>query len=159
MRKQDFLCSIRIQLLLKKMKKDDEFFQNEDRSYIYGTAFTEAKNINSVLQLENTELLKNVSTLICEYTEEKPVLSYCSDFVTLQSVTSDGMNYTYSDDIRMRSIQSALGYTNVMLNMYDIFWPQKDTDRWGNNAEAFFQQPSHILERVFLFCKYYTFRE
>ena len=114
----------------EKLKKDDEFFQNEDRSYIYGTAFTEAKNINSVLQLENTELLKNVSTLICEYTEEKPVLSYCSDFVTLQSVTSDGMNYTYSDDIRMRSIQSALGYTNVMLNMYDIFWPQKDTDRW-----------------------------
>lgn len=114
----------------EKLKKDDEFFQNENSSYIYGTAFTEAKNINSVLQLENTELLKNVSTLICEYTEEKPVLSYCSDFVTLQSVTSDGMNYTYSDDIRMRSIQSALGYTNVMLNMYDIFWPQKDTDRW-----------------------------
>ena len=114
----------------EKLKKDDEFFQNKNSSYIYGTAFTEAKNINSVLQLENTELLKNVSTLICEYTEEKPVLSYCSDFVTLQSVTSDGMNYTYSDDIRMRSIQSALGYTNVMLNMYDIFWPQKDTDRW-----------------------------
>ena len=67
---------------------------------------------------------------LCGFTEEKPVLSYCSDFVTLQSVTSDGMNYTYSDDIRMRSIQSALGYTNVMLNMYDIFWPQKDTDRW-----------------------------
>ena len=114
----------------KSEKKKKEFFQNENSSYIYGTAFTEAKNINSVLQLENTELLKNVSTLICEYTEEKPVLSYCSDFVTLQSVTSDGMNYTYSDDIRMRSIQSALGYTNVMLNMYDIFWPQKDTDRW-----------------------------
>ena len=68
--------------------------------------------------------------MICEYTEEKPVLSYCSDFVTLQSVTSDGMNYTYSDDIRMRSIQSALGYTNVMLDMYDIFWPQEKTDRW-----------------------------
>lgn len=85
MRKQDFLCSIRIQLHFEeKLKKDDEFFQNENSSYIYGTAFTEAKNINSVLQLENTELLKNVSTLICEYTEEKPVLSYCSDFVTLR---------------------------------------------------------------------------
>ena len=82
------------------------------------------------MQLEDTDLLRNVSTLVCEYTEEEPVVSYCSDSVTLQSVTSDGMSYTYSDDIRMRSIQSALGYTNVMLNMYDIFWPQKDTDRW-----------------------------
>ena len=63
----------------------------------------------------NTELLKNVSTLVCEYTEKEPVVSYCTDSVTLQSVTSDGMNYSYSDDIRMRSIQSSLAYTNVML--------------------------------------------
>ena len=78
----------------------------------------------------NTELLKNVSTLVCEYTEKEPVVSYCTDSVTLQSVTSDGMNYSYSDDIRMRSIQSSLAYTNVMLNMHDIFWPQQKTDRW-----------------------------
>ena len=49
------------------------------------------------------------------------MVSYCTDSVTLQSVTSDGMNYSYSDDIRMRSIQSSLAYTNVMLNMHDIF--------------------------------------
>lgn len=34
--------------------------------------------------------------------------------------TAYGMNYSYSDDIRMRSIQSSLAYTNVMLNMHDI---------------------------------------
>ncbi len=78
----------------------------------------------------NTELMKNVSTLVCEYTEDEPVVSYCTDSVTLQSVTSDGMNYTYSDDIRMRSIQSSLGYTNVMLNMHNIFWPERKKDRW-----------------------------
>ena len=58
------------------------------------------------------------------------MVSYYSDSVTLQTVTSDGMNYAYSDDIRMRSIQTALGYTNVMLDMYDIFWPQEKTARW-----------------------------
>ena len=31
---------------------------------------------------------------------------------------SYGMNYSYSDDIRMRSIQSSLAYTNVMLNIH-----------------------------------------
>ena len=87
-------------------------------------------NLDIVTGLMNTELLKNVSTLVCEYTEKEPVVSYCTDSVTLQSVTSDGMNYSYSDDIRMRSIQSSLAYTNVMLNMQDIFWPQRKTDRW-----------------------------
>ena len=114
----------------EKLKQDEAFFEEEKSNYIYGAAFTEENHIEAVLSLENTDLLNNVSTLVCEYTEKKPVVSYCSDSITLQSVTSDGMNYTYSDDIRMRSIQSALGYTNVMLNMYDIFWPEKDTDRW-----------------------------
>ena len=90
----------------------------------------EAQNLNTVQEELNTEMLKDVSTLVCEYTEAEPVVSYYTDEVTLQTVTSDGMNYHYSDDIRMRSIQSALGYTNVMLNMQDIFWPERDTDRW-----------------------------
>ena len=50
------------------------FFKMKTEVIYMELHFTEAKNINSVLQLENTELLKNVSTLICEYTEEKPVL-------------------------------------------------------------------------------------
>lgn len=116
--------------LKDKLDQDADFFQKADSSYKYGAAYTEQKDLDSVQKLMNTGLLKNVSTLVCEYTEEEPVVSYCTDSVTLQSVTSDGMNYTYSDDIRMRSIQSSLGYTNVMLNMQEIFWPERKKDRW-----------------------------
>ena len=116
--------------LKEKLDQDAEFFRKADSSYQYGTAFTEEQNLDQVKDLMDTELLKNVNTLVCEYTEQEPVISYYTDEVTLQTVTSDGMNYHYSDDIRMRSIQSALGYTNVMLNMQDIFWPERETDRW-----------------------------
>lgn len=116
--------------LRDKRNQDAEFFRKADSSYKYGAAYTEEKDLDTVKALMNTELMKNVSTLVCEYTEDEPVISYCTDSVTLQSVTSDGMNYTYSDDIRMRSIQSSLGYTNVMLNMQKIFWPERKKDRW-----------------------------
>ncbi len=116
--------------LRDKLNQDAEFFWKADSSYKYGAAYTEEKDLDTVKALMNTELMKNVSTLVCEYTEDEPVISYCTDSVTLQSVTSDGMNYTYSDDIRMRSIQSSLGYTNVMLNMQKIFWPERKKDRW-----------------------------
>ena len=116
--------------LNNKLAQDAEFFRKSGSSYRYGAAFVEAQNLNTVQEELNTEMLKDVSTLVCEYTEAEPVVSYYTDEVTLQTVTSDGMNYHYSDDIRMRSIQSALGYTNVMLNMQDIFWPERDTDRW-----------------------------
>ena len=116
--------------LRDKLNQDAEFFRKADSSYKYGAAYTEEKDLDTVKALMNIELMKNVSTLVCEYTEDEPVISYCTDSVTLQSVTSDGMNYTYSDDIRMRSIQSSLGYTNVMLNMQKIFWPERKKDRW-----------------------------
>lgn len=116
--------------LKDKLNQDAEFFRKADSSYKYGAAYTEEKDLDTVKALMNTELMKNVSTLVCEYTEDEPVISYCTDSVTLQSVISDGMNYTYSDDIRMRSIQSSLSYTNVMLNMQKIFWPERKKDRW-----------------------------
>ena len=116
--------------LKEKLDQDAEFFRKADSSYQYGTAFIEEQKLDTVEELLDTEMLKNVNTLVCEYTEKEPVVSYYTDEVTLQTVTSDGMNYHYSDDIRMRSIQSALGYTNVMLNMQDIFWPEREKDRW-----------------------------
>ena len=116
--------------LKDKLNQDEDFIRKSGSSYKYGAAFAEERDLDTVTGLMNTELLKNISTLVCEYTEKEPVISYCTDSVTLQSVTSDGMNYSYSDDIRMRSIQSSLAYTNVMLNMQDIFRPQRKTDRW-----------------------------
>ena len=113
-----------------KVTKDTEFFENERINYRFGAAFAKEKDLKGILKDTDSGLLGDVGTLVCDYTENQPVVSYYSDSVTLQTVTSDGMNYTYSDDIRMRSIQTALGYTNVMLDMYDIFWPERSTDRW-----------------------------
>ena len=113
-----------------KVTKDTEFFENEKINYRFGAAFAKEKDLKGILKDTDSGLLGDVGTLVCDYTENQPVVSYYSDSVTLQTVTSDGMNYAYSDDIKMRSIQTALGYTNVMLDMYDIFWPQEKTDRW-----------------------------
>ena len=113
-----------------KVIKDTEFFENEKINYRFGAAFAKEKDLKGILKDTDSGFLGDVGTLVCDYTENQPVVSYYSDSVTLQTVTSDGMNYAYSDDIRMRSIQTALGYTNVMLDMYDIFWPQEKTDRW-----------------------------
>ena len=113
-----------------KVIKDTNFFENEKIDYRFGAAFAKEKDLKGILKDMDSGLLGDVGTLVCDYTENQPVVSYYSDSVTLQTVTSDGMNYAYSDDIRMRSIQTALGYTNVMLDMYDIFWPKRSTDRW-----------------------------
>ena len=135
MKEQDAEAGLSLQYkavnsLEDKLERDADFFEKTGSSYIYGAAFADRGELDEIWKLTDSGLLKNVSTLTCEYTEDYPVVSYGTDSITLQCSTSDGMNYTYRGDIRMKSIQSALGYTNIMLNMQDIFWPEQETDRW-----------------------------
>lgn len=116
--------------LADKLERDADFLKSTGSSYVYGAAFADQAELNEVWELTDSSLLKNVSTVTCGYTEDYPVVSYGTDSITLQCATSDGMNYTYRGDIRMKSIESALGYTNVMLNMQAIYWPERETDRW-----------------------------
>lgn len=127
----------KINSLADKQEQDQRFFKEENSSYKYGAAFVKHKDLLSALNLTETGLMKNIGTIICEPTEEEPVVSYCTDSVTLQSVVSDGEDYTYSDDIKMRSIQSALGYTNVMMDFNKIFWADKIKDQWQNVQKKF----------------------
>lgn len=120
-----------------KQDQDQKFFNEENSSYQYGAAFVRSKDLSSALELTTTGLMKKVGTITCEQTEEQPVLSYCTDSITLQSVTNDGLEHSYSDDIRMRSIQSALGYTNVMLDFNKIFWAKNSKDEWQNVQKKF----------------------
>ena len=135
MKEQDAEAGLSLQYkavnsLEDKLERDADFFEKTGSSYIYGAAFADRGELDEIWKLTDSGLLKNISTLTCEYTEDYPVVSYGTDSITLQCSTSDGMNYTYRGDIRMKSIQSALGYTNIMLNMQDIFWPEQETDRW-----------------------------
>ena len=120
-----------------KITRDEEFFASADSSYEYGAAFVDKDQIPLVLNMQETTLLKSIGTLVCDYTEEYPLLSYCGNSITLQEVTNDGMHYTYGDDLRMRSIQTALGYTNISLNMQDIYWPEDAQDGWQVMQEKF----------------------
>jgi len=105
--------------------------------YQYGAFYTEDSDLTSMEEQKGQSLLKNIRTLICPESEKHPVLSYYNDDVTLQETTSDGVHYTFSDDIRMRSIQSALGYTSIVLNLQDVFWPDDNSDGWEVLQERF----------------------
>ena len=69
------------------------------------------------------------------------MVSYLTDRITLQSITSAGISHTYKEDIRMKSLQTALGYSNILLDMNQITWPEKEEDRWEIVSEKF---SSHI---------------
>lgn len=121
----------------KKLALDESFYAAQNNHYQFGAAFVDGSDLSKALEETGSSLLDGIGTYVCDKDAGNPVISYCSDSVTLQSATSDGVTYTYRDDFKMRSIQSALGYTNVMLPMQKVFWPEDDSDNWQIIQEKF----------------------
>lgn len=120
-----------------KLEKDAAFLQETETAYEYGTAYVESKNLEIILEEKDHSLLKQISSFVCEYQDNEELLSYCTDDITLQMITNDGGNYTYRDDLRMRSIQTALGYTNISMDLQNIFWPEDSNDNWLKVQKTF----------------------
>lgn len=113
-----------------KINRDEKFFTAQNSKYLYGAVFVKPGKISSMLSMSESKLLQNVRSIVCEYTEQRPVFEYCNEDVLVQMITNDGAKHTYADDLRMRSLESALGYTNIMLDMRKVSWPEKEEDGW-----------------------------
>ena len=123
--------------LADKLKRDQEFINSLNSNYAYGAVFAEAGKVSFLESRLNTPLLKNVGTILSEYSDSRPVIDYYSDSVTFQSLTSDAMHHTFEDDLQMRSLQTCLGYSNIMLDMQKISWPETEQDRWEDLYKEF----------------------
>lgn len=93
-------------------------------SSFYAGSMAESE-IESVL---NEEFLDSVRTVVTDYGGENDVIGYQSEDVTRQSSLSDGTEHTYRDDLRMRGVQTALGYSSVRLDMRSAVYPKSEEE-------------------------------
>ena len=77
-----------------------------------------------------------VTTLVGDFLEDA-VVAKEGGTMTLQSITSDGISHTYREDIRMKSLQTSLAYSNIVFDLKQILWPQQKEDRWEVLYEKF----------------------
>lgn len=82
-------------------------------------------------------LLKNIRTVIEPYDEECDILNFKTDQVTSQKMIIDGYDHTYRNDFKVKSIESALGYTGILLDLEKVAYPEGDGDSWEKLSEKF----------------------
>lgn len=126
----------------EKIKADSEFFDEAGSTYKFSAAYFETipENLEELLSGENG--LWDVRTLICADRGERPLLSYIQDSVTLQGVTNEAGEYTYSMDFQLRSLVTALGYSNLLIDMHNVRWPVSSEDRWEHYSDEVFSNIS-----------------
>lgn len=84
---------------------------------------------------------EDIRTIVGEYENDVQILSWLTDQITCQQLTADAYRHTYKDGLRLKSLETALGYSNIQIDMYRVLWPESQLDEWQNVAE---KMASHI---------------
>lgn len=128
--------------LADKLKSDREFYDSLDSSYKFSAAYFETlpEQLEVVFE-EGAGRLEDVRTVAFRDGEERPLLSWQED-VTLQKITGDAGEYSYSIDLQMRSLATALGYSNTLIDMHNAMWPESEEDQWENYFDEIFSNVS-----------------
>ena len=105
--------------LSEKLAKDKVYWQSEAADYVVQSAYLEEPEQAS----EVTRLLPDVKTVVVDKANGEPV-SYLEGNLTCQMATSDALTYTFSDDLAMKSYETALGYSNIVMDMSLVSHPK-----------------------------------
>ena len=116
--------------LLEKLAFDKDYYDLIEKRYPSTSAFMDKEDAGYLSEIVNDPYNKNVRTIACDADIEIPILSYITEDITLQSLTSDTKNFTYSRDLMLKSIETALGYDNAKLDLGTVTWPDYDSDHW-----------------------------
>lgn len=129
--------------LADKLRSDREFYDALESNYRFAAAYFEVlpEHLEETFA-EGAGRLADIRTVAYRDGGEHPLLSWREDGVTLQAVTGDAGEYSYSVDLRMRSLATALGYSNTLIGMHRAMWPDSEEDQWENYFDEIFSNVS-----------------
>lgn len=115
----------------EKLMEDYAFLQEHAPDYAMLSFYLPKESqIDEVL---DSWYLPDLRTLAVGETDyEGAVVSYVSADVTVQRATSSGIEHTFTDDLRVKSIETALGYSNIVLDLLIAAYPDSKEDSWEN---------------------------
>ena len=106
--------------LTEKLEKDLTYWRSEALDYALQAAYLEKpEHYNTV-----KEALPELRTVVVPAQDGMPV-SYLDDVVTCQMATSSALHHTFSEDMDLKAYETALGYSNVVLDMAQVSFPEE----------------------------------
>lgn len=112
--------------LSEKIKQDQTFWQTYAPSYRFLSLY--ADGVKSIG--EESALPAEIRTVALGSGAIGQAVGYLNENVTLQPSTSSGIRHTFLDDFKVKCMETALGYSNITLDLYSVTYPEGDEDSW-----------------------------
>lgn len=115
-----------------KLKKDMAFYEELIPEYKFSSLYMSDMDFDNS---DYTDYEKDVRTIGVEYSSDEAPVKYTEDGIVVQRITEDGFDYKYSDDLRLKSLQTALAYSNISVDLGCILYSDEAEDTWEHSSE------------------------
>lgn len=107
--------------------------------YMFAAGYVRNENKDKLESLINgngkIDYFGDIRTVVGEYAENERIIYWLTDKITYQNVTTDAYKHSYRDNLRLKSVETGLGYSNVQADIYRILNPENEKDQWENLAD------------------------
>lgn len=113
-----------------KMSQDAGFYIDGTDGYALLSMY--AEDVDEVLAAPWEKYFPKLRTIATVPDSKEAVIGYADRNVTLQRATAIGREHTYSGDLAVIGYETALGYSNIVLDMKAVSYPESEEDYWEN---------------------------
>ena len=107
--------------------------------YMFAAGYVHNENKDKLESLINDngkiDYFSDIRTVVGEYAENDRIIYWLTDKIAYQNVTTDAYKHSYKDNLRLKSLETGLGYSNVQADIYRILNPENEKDQWQNLAD------------------------
>lgn len=132
--------------ITSKLSEDFTFMENAQLEYQFSSFYAGDIDDQDLINALGWPDLASVRTVVRPYDGGVDFFGYETDQVTRQMALVNGLQHTYRSDLRMRSIQTALAYTSILVDAKTLVYPERVEDTWGMIARHLTSDVPHRWE-------------
>ena len=117
------------------ISEDADFWNKTLPDYQFASLYYGDYSQKAVQGILDNFFMQHVRTVIGNVDTTSDVVGYVNNQVTRQNTLIDGYEHTFRQDLRIRSVETALGYTSILADVSKAAYPQSDEDGWEKLSE------------------------
>lgn len=117
------------------LSEDADFWNKTLPDYQFASLYYGDYSQKAVQGILDNSFMQRVRTVIGNVDTTSYVVGYVNNQVTRQNTLIDGYEHTFRQDLRIRSVETALGYTSILADVSKAAYPQSDEDGWEKLSE------------------------
>lgn len=113
-----------------KLSRDYAFYAENAGDYSFISMYTD--DLKEVMAGPWKRYFPQLRTVVTAPDDEEPIVDYLDRTMVMQRGTAYAKDHTYAANLSIMGYETALGYSNVVLDMKDVSYPEDEEDHWQN---------------------------